>query len=341
MILLGYSGEDEARAIRIQELDQQLEQLFLQTRQSRDERLRQEEMFERAQEKKDSIQQILTEFQDQYNQILETTRMFDRQIVEIREVIAETLKTRSGITVRLAEVRTKLATVEETLTETYGLSLEPLQDVMRGELHPDETQLEEQSLSENSSELWKEQLQTIRGKLGRMGPINLAAIEEHQELQERFEFLTTQEADLTASIQSLQEIIQRLNHTTSKLFAETFKSLQEKFNEVFTALFAGGRAELVLVEPEEEEEGESSRREAGVDIIAQPPGKRLKNLSMLSGGEKTLTVLALLFSSFLIKPSPFCVLDEVDAPLDEANVARFGAVFDTNGRTISIYHCDA
>ena len=315
--------EEEVRAGRVQELDRQLEQLFLQTRQSRDERLRQEELFERAEEKKDAIQKTLTEFQDQYNQILEASRSFDRQIAEIRERISETLKVRNGITLRLAEVRTKLTTVEETLTETYGLSLESLQEVFTHEHDSGEEQPEASSVSENS-ELWKEQLQTIRGKLGRMGPINLAAIEEHQELQGRFEFLTTQEADLTASIQSLQEIIQRLNRTTSKLFAETFKSIQEKFNEVFTALFAGGRAELVLVEPEEEEEGESNPREAGVDIVAQPPGKRLKNLSMLSGGEKTLTVLALLFASFLIKPSPFCVLDEVDAPLDEANVARFG-----------------
>ena len=313
--------EEEARARRVQELDQQLEQLFLQTRQSRDERLRQEELFERVEEKKDAIEKTLTDRQEQYNQILETTRVFDRQIADIREVIADTLKVRSGITVRLAEVRTKLTAVEETLTETYDLSLKTLQEAFIREPESDEGQPNASNVID--AESWKEQLHTIRGKLGRMGPINLAAIEEHQELQGRFEFLTTQEADLTASIQSLQEIIQRLNHTTSKLFSETFKSIQEKFNEVFTALFAGGRAELVLVEPEEEE-GESNRRDAGVDIIAQPPGKRLKNLSMLSGGEKTLTVLALLFASFLIKPSPFCVLDEVDAPLDEANVARFG-----------------
>ncbi|GJL65459.1 MAG: chromosome partition protein Smc [Nitrospirales bacterium] len=315
--------EEVARSTKLQQLDQQLEQLFLQTRQSRDERVRLEEMFEKAQDKKDGIERTLTEFQDQYNQVLEQTRLFDRQVADIREKLAETLKVRSGIEVRLAEVRTKLTTVEDTLTETYSLSLEALNVPVSTDSQLDEGEVEPESLPENSSELWKEQLETIRGKLGRMGPINLAAIEEHQELQERCEFLTTQEADLTTSIQSLQEIIQRLNQTTNKLFAETFKSIQEKFNEVFTALFAGGRAELVLVEPEEEE-GDTKRRDAGVDIIAQPPGKRLKNLSMLSGGEKTMTVLALLFASFLIKPSPFCVLDEVDAPLDEANVGRFG-----------------
>ncbi|WP_447969015.1 chromosome segregation protein SMC [Nitrospira sp. M1] len=314
--------EEVARTTRIQELDHQLEQLFIQTRQSRDERVRLEEMFEKAQDKKDGIEKTLTEFQDQYNQVLEQTRLFDRQVADVRERLAETLKVRNGVTVRLAEVRTKLTTVEETLTETYGLALETLQAPVVTASPVDADEVESENLPGSPSE-WKEQLQTIRGKLGRMGPINLAAIDEHQELLERCEFLTTQEADLTTSIQSLQEIIQRLNQTTNKLFSETFKSIQEKFNEVFTALFAGGRAELVLVEPEEEE-GETKRRDAGVDIIAQPPGKRLKNLSMLSGGEKTMTVLALLFASFLIKPSPFCVLDEVDAPLDEANVGRFG-----------------
>ncbi len=315
--------EEEVRATRLQELDQQLEQLFLNTRESRDERLRQEEQFEKAQEKKDGIEQTLTDLQDQYNQIIETTKVFERKLGDIRKVLADNLKVRGEITVRLAEVRTKISAVEESLTETYGLSVETLKDDTGAPKNDADATLQEEQSLDSSFEEWKDQLQAIREKLGRMGPINLAAIEEHQELLERFEFLNTQEADLTSSIESLQEIIQRLNHTTNKLFAETFKSIQEKFNEIFTALFAGGRAELILVEPETEE-ADDRRRDAGVDIVAQPPGKRLKNLAMLSGGEKTMTVLALLFASFLIKPSPFCVLDEVDAPLDEANVGRFG-----------------
>ncbi|TFG59547.1 MAG: hypothetical protein E4H32_09970, partial [Nitrospirales bacterium] len=190
-------------------------------------------------------------------------------------------------------------------------------------------------------EQWREHLQRIRKKLERIGPINLAAIDEHVQLEERYQFLLAQEEDLAGSIQSLQEIIERLNQTTNKLFVETFKELQVKFNEVFSALFAGGRAELVLVDEsanvsgelesaeasEDSREEKSSQRlkqEPGVEIVAQPPGKRLKSLTMLSGGEKTMTVMALLFASFLIRPSPFCVLDEVDAPLDETNVVRFG-----------------
>lgn len=155
----------------------------------------------------------------------------------------------------------------------------------------------------------------------------MAAIHEHQELDERYRFLTTQEQDLSSSISSLKEIIQRINRTTKDMFAGTFTELQQKFSEVFVKFFPGGRAELQLVEVPADEtvEGRESQ-EQGVDIVVQPPGKRLKSMTMLSGGEKTLTAMALLFASFLIRPTPFCILDEIDAPLDEENIGRFTGV---------------
>jgi chromosome segregation protein len=173
----------------------------------------------------------------------------------------------------------------------------------------------------------REQLRKIREKLDRLGPINLAAIHEHQELDERYRFLTTQEQDLSTSIGSFKEIIQRINRTTKDMFAATFAELQQKFSEVFVKFFPGGRAELRLVasQPDEITEGVAPQ-EPGVDIMVQPPGKRLKSLTMLSGGEKTLTAMALLFASFLIRPTPFCILDEIDAPLDEENIERFTGV---------------
>ena len=316
--------EGESRKTRIQDLEQKLEGLKLQTQQSQDERIRNEALFQELEKRKESDEAHLRAGEDQYNEVMEKTKVLDRQLSLAREALAESLKARGGIEVRLAEVRTNLNNVEATLTGTYEISLDCLLD---GESPPSRSEDSGDQVLDPSSgtpEEWREQLQTVRQKLERMGPINLAAIEEHHELEERHQFLVSQEEDLTNSIQSLQEIIQRLNQTTNRLFTETFQALQEKFNEVFTVLFAGGRAELILVEPEETEEDSGKfKAEPGVEIVAQPPGKRLKNLAMLSGGEKTLTVLALLFSSFLIKPSPFCVLDEVDAPLDEANVARF------------------
>jgi chromosome segregation protein len=148
------------------------------------------------------------------------------------------------------------------------------------------------------------------------GEVNLTAIEEYQELEERHTFLAGQKADLEESLNSLQQAIQRINRTTRKRFAETFELVNEKFKEVFPRLFCGGRAELKLT-------NEDDLLETGLDIIVQPPGKKLQNVSLLSGGEKALTAVALIFSIFLIKPSPFCLLDEVDAPLDDANIGRF------------------
>ncbi|HET7059354.1 MAG TPA: hypothetical protein VFI05_11495, partial [Nitrospiraceae bacterium] len=173
----------------------------------------------------------------------------------------------------------------------------------------------------------RDQLQKIRDRLERLGPTNLAAIEEHRELEERYHFLTTQEEDLSKSVASLKEIITRINRTTKEMFLETFNELQQKFIEVFARFFPGGRAELVLVEPQPNpEEAATGAEEPGVDIAAQPPGKRLKSITMLSGGEKTLTAMALIFASFLIRPTPFCILDEIDAPLDEENIGRFTTV---------------
>ncbi len=322
--------EEEQRQSRLQHLDSQLEDLFFQSRHSQNEKLKSEERIGTLEIQKEHISGELMNLENQYAGYQEEVRRLDGLMAQAREALSQVLKARVPIEGHLAEARTKLGAVQETLSMTYEISTDDLIASAR------ETPLESGDDSPSSSEdeqgtsvteEWRERLQRIRRKLERIGPINLAAIEEHSHLEERFKFLLTQEEDLAGSMQSLQEIIQRLNQTTNKLFKETFQELQVKFTEVFSALFAGGRAELVLVEEDaanEDQEGESLPLEPGVEIVAQPPGKRLKNLSMLSGGEKTMTVMALLFASFLVKPSPFCVLDEVDAPLDETNVVRFG-----------------
>jgi len=149
-----------------------------------------------------------------------------------------------------------------------------------------------------------------------IGEVNLTAIEEYRELEERHAFLSSQQEDLNRSLQGLQEAIAKINRTTRKRFRETFDQVNGKFQEIFPRLFRGGRAELRLTDEED-------LLETGIDIIAQPPGKKLQNVGLLSGGEKALTAVALIFSIFLVKPSPFCLLDEVDAPLDDANIGRF------------------
>jgi chromosome segregation protein len=316
--LLRFQQEDEARQARLLLLQHRVQELAQHSELSEQEQIRSEVQFQQLDQNKSSVQGELVAVEEQHADSLSQSRELEQTLHGIRKQHSETRERRAGIEVRLAELRTRLQTLEETLGQTYDLSLE---DLLAVDLHVDES--DEAIDQDDQISQWRERLQNIRTRLERMGPINLAAIDEHRELDERYTFLTKQEQDLSESIHSLQEIIERLNDTTNQKFEETFQALQEKFSEVFSALFAGGKAELVLVKPEGEPEPGEFQEEPGVDIAAQPPGKRLKSLGMLSGGEKTLTVMALMFASFLIRPSPFCILDEVDAPLDETNVVRF------------------
>ena len=150
----------------------------------------------------------------------------------------------------------------------------------------------------------------------RMGSVNLDAMREHTEAEERFTFYTTQKADLDKALADLTRAIQQMNRESRRLFEETFALVNDRFREIFPRMFRGGRAELRLTNPED-------MLETGIDIIAQPPGKKLSSIELMSGGEKALTAVSLIFAIFQIKPSPFCILDEVDAPLDEANVSRY------------------
>ena len=161
-----------------------------------------------------------------------------------------------------------------------------------------------------------ERLEQLRQLIHRMGEINLTAIEEYDELSGRHEFLVAQKADLEGALGQLQRAIQKINRTSRQRFLDTFNAVNEQFQQVFPRLFRGGRAKLILGEHEDV-------LQAGVDIVAQPPGKKLASMDIMSGGEKALTATSLIFAMFLVKPTPFCLLDEVDAPLDEANVVRF------------------
>ena len=162
----------------------------------------------------------------------------------------------------------------------------------------------------------RQRLDDLKAQAERMGAINLTAIEEYDELAKRHAFLSEQRADLERSLADLKAAIVKINRASRERFQETFDRVNEKFQQVFPRLFNGGRAGLVLTQAE----GDG---EAGVEIFAQPPGKKLQSVNLLSGGEKALTAVSLIFAIFLIKPTPFCLLDEVDAPLDDANVGRY------------------
>lgn len=181
---------------------------------------------------------------------------------------------------------------------------------------PDPTDEERASLDPVDWDEIEAEISSLRGRIQSMGPVNLVAIEEYKELKERHEFLKTQSEDLWKAKEQLLQAIDEINATSQTMFAETFDKIRTNFHYTFETLFGGGKADLTLVDAEDV-------LETGIDISAQPPGTRLRNLGLLSGGQKTMTAVALLFAIYMVKPSPFCVLDEIDAPLDDANIGRF------------------
>jgi chromosome segregation protein len=171
-------------------------------------------------------------------------------------------------------------------------------------------------LTEEERLISKEMLDSEKRKLESLGPVNLAAVEEYEEKRQRFEFLTSQKEDLVKAREELDEAIKKINRRARKMFLETFAAVKGNFSKIFEVLFEGGEADLHLGEG-------SDPLEADIIIRARPKGKRIQDISLLSGGERALTALALLFALYKAKPSPFCIFDEVDAPLDDANIQRF------------------
>ncbi|MEM7397059.1 MAG: AAA family ATPase, partial [Verrucomicrobiota bacterium] len=214
---------------------------------------------------------------------------------------------RSSIDVKLAEHRMRKQNLIDRVVADYRITEDDI-------ITADEPEWENESKPDR--ETLETRVAELKTKLESMGPVNLVAIEEHRELEERYTFLTQQEEDLQNAKKELMEMIRKINSTTTELFSKTFHQVNEHFQVIFKQLFGGGNAKLVLVD-------EDDVLESGIEIIARPPGKKLQTISLLSGGERTMTAVALLFSLYSVKPSPFCLLDELDAALDDANINRF------------------
>ncbi|HEY7530602.1 MAG TPA: AAA family ATPase, partial [Gemmatimonadota bacterium] len=226
---------------------------------------------------------------------------------------------------RLADLLHRRDSVRTVLETEFGRPLEALAAEVRaagsaGADSPAEAGARgaggEPSATETDVETLRERLREIRDRKTALGPVNLLALEEYGAEKDRLDVLDTQVADLVRARDDLREAIRRINATARDLFLDTFARARENFHTTFGTLFEGGTAEISL------EEGVDPL-EAAIEITASPRGKRVQAVSMLSGGERALTALSLLFAMYLVKPSPFCVLDEVDAPLDDANIGRF------------------
>lgn len=252
----------------------------------------------------------------------------EEQLRERRAKVASYQSQRSQLEVELAQKTITLQNLRERIQQKYQLNLEDI----RGEgikiTFADEGGTKVEAISgdemaaaglSNDWDAITAQVQTLQKKVDEMGPVNLVAIEEYEESEQRHTFLQTQYDDLVKAKTELAEVINRINTETKTMFVETFEKIRANFQAMFTEMFGGGKADLKLT-------ADDDVLEAGIDIVARPPGKQLQSISLLSGGEQTMTAVALLFSIYQVKPSPFCVLDELDAPLDESNITRFTGV---------------
>ena len=275
-----------------------------------------------------------------YERISDEVASLDEGVREFRSEISNRRGQVNEAELRSRELELTLAHLEESIRDKWDVEIaswsppsvdseEPATAPLESEVEPTGDD-EEEGAAPNAArdarenallatlplEERKERLEEVRRKIQSLGEVNLGAIEEQEELSERSRFLTEQKEDLERTLASLRDAIQRINRTSRRRFKETFEEVSKRFSENFPRLFNGGRASLSLTDADDV-------LEAGIDIMAMPPGKRLQNVNLLSGGEKTLTAIALLISVFQVRPSPFFLLDEVDAALDDANVGRF------------------
>jgi len=249
----------------------------------------------------------------------------EEQLREQRKHLTQIQENRGSIEIELAQRAMSVQNLREKIDQKYHLNLDDIRSECITITLADEgpakvhTLTPEEMASSGASTDWVavgEQVSSLQKRLDEMGPVNLVAIEEYEETEQRYNFLTTQYNDLVSAKTQLMDVINKINLQTRTMFTETFEKIRDNFRIMFTEVFGGGKADLILT-------GDGDALESGIDIVARPPGKQLQSITLLSGGEQTMTAVSLLFSIYQVKPSPFCVLDELDAPLDESNINRF------------------
>ena len=245
----------------------------------------------------------LEELTEERETLLQEVEVLQKEMRSTRRNFEKQNRARHKLEVATTQLEMRIKSVSTRIHDKYQVSIDALPPVMDNEQAMDEIDL-------------LDSIEKLKAEISGMGAVNLKAIEAYAEYKQRHDFLISQRADLQQSVQDTYQVIQKINQTSREVFLETFEAVQTNFQEVFTQLFGGGETELLLTDP-------SDVLDSGIDIIARPPGKRPQSITQLSGGERSLVAIGLLFAVFKIKPSPFCVLDEVDAALDEANVLRF------------------
>jgi chromosome segregation protein len=331
-LLASFRQQGQALEQRIRELTQIVEQRRgeISTVVSRKEQAESE-----IQESRGQIERLAHEREQVSAQTAELMGQKDSQETDIlareenlrsqRGRLTELQNQRGSIEIELAQKNMSVQNLRERIQQKYHIALDDIRSecitiTFADEGHPKiHTLSPEEMAASGAATDWNSVAQQIEGlqkRLDEIGPVNLVAIEEYEETEQRYQFLTKQHDDLVSAKAQLLEVISRINTQTRQMFIETFEKIRENFRAMFVEVFGGGKADLVLVD-------ENDVLESGIDIVARPPGKQLQSISLLSGGEQTMVAVSLLFSIYQVKPSPFCLLDELDAALDEANINRF------------------
>jgi chromosome segregation protein len=274
------------------------------------------ELFVHKEESQESSRALHQEIE----KLLEQRKETEQLIRQSRSEKDETEQKINELKIELSQLEVRQQDLVERVQEQLQIDLaEAYKDYQEEDVNWDEL---------------KEQIAELRGKIERLGNVNIDAIDEQETLEKRHSFLSKHVEDLNSSRAQLQQLINRLNKKSREKFRQTFDEIRVNFQSIFRKLFGGGKADMML-------DNDEDILEAGIEIIARPPGKETRSISLLSGGEKSMTALALLFAVFKSKPSPFCFLDEVDAALDEANNERFNMLvreFQKDSQFVIITH---
>jgi chromosome segregation protein len=280
-------------------------------------------------------QQQLGGLQHQQGEVATGIEHAEAELRALRKQASEAQEQKSSLDLQLAQKRMEIQNLRDRVWQKYQVNIEDVRaDTITITVADQGPAISEQVPLPTDWDAIEQQVAEMQSKLDAMGPVNVEAINEYDELEQRHQHLTQQYDDLVKAKAQLLQIIAKINATTKQLFSETFEKIRENFQTMFTELFGGGKANLILLD-------ENDPLESGIEIVAKPPGKQLQSITLLSGGEKTLTATALLFSIYMVKPSPFCVLDELDAPLDESNINRFVRIlqrFITQSQFVIITH---
>jgi chromosome segregation protein len=322
-------AQDEATLKILEDTYQQDEDSLLNLREQVEETLeKQEKLQEENKDLENSLNETTKDIQSE-NNLLKDSENKHKEIsggtgdavkkIELQRKELDGLKNKLyELQMQNKDIEFKILSIKERILQSYKINLDTADGIL-GEIDGD-------TLSQ--------EIGRLKEKLDSYGTVNLVAIEEYDELKKRYDFLNQQDDDLLSAKESLHEAILKINRTAKKMFLETFEKVREEFRNYFRLLFNGGDAQLFLID-------EQDPLESGIEIICRPPGKKLQNVLLLSGGEKSMSAIALIFAIFKVKPSPFCVLDEIDAALDEANVDRFARMlqeFTKDSQFIVITH---